>query len=274
MSDDEDEFGDFEEAQIVEEKETVEQKEIVESYECPSVIQESLQSITANDEFWNLDSESENVNTEIDAHDVFDSFNVLSNASDFRLDVQCAGDIWSQLRIGEGVNALQFQWLTSKSCVQFVNSLSLHFAKNSNRVEYKVNDETPEEEQQYVSLQSLSVTQEWDLPKSTSDINLEELNGTSSLDYKVFEAGPNTNSQSVLDQELGALGLIDSDQNHVEKSVASPTANGVAHRSSEHKNIQQPRYLCVSELSQEAQSFYERLPDLSFMLQNQVIGER
>ena len=35
-----------------------------------------------------------------------------------------------QLRVGEGVNALRFQWQTSKSCARFVDALALQLARD------------------------------------------------------------------------------------------------------------------------------------------------
>ncbi|KAI6233282.1 hypothetical protein M3Y99_00930800 [Aphelenchoides fujianensis] len=179
--------------------------------------------------------------------------------------VESAANVWSHLRIGEGVSALQFQWTTSKSCAQFVAALPLHQRREGGSYEFR-SDETPEVEHEYISLQSLSATQEYDAQKSNSGVNLDELNGSPSpaaLDYKIFETSSRVNhGQSLLEQELGALGLVDAD-------TRSPKSNGTSHPAKESPArtlVHRPRYLCVDELNQDAQLFYEQMPDLQFML--------
>ncbi|KAI6224522.1 hypothetical protein M3Y99_01387400 [Aphelenchoides fujianensis] len=270
-----DEFGDFEEAPataIVEETKADvcdrKEEEIVESlpWSPPSIALQPIADVLADAQLWDLQTGVENVEAAAaDDHELFAAFRFVS--AELPATVESAANVWSHLRIGEGVSALQFQWNTSKSCAQFVAALPLHQRREggSGAVDYRL-DETPEVEHEYISLQSLSATQEYDAQKSNSGVNLDELNGSPSpaaLDYKIFETSSRVNhGQSLLEQELGALGLVDAD-------TRSPKSNGTSHRSKESPArtlVHRPRYLCVDDLNQDAQLFYEQMPDLQFML--------
>ncbi|KAI6242013.1 hypothetical protein M3Y99_00278200 [Aphelenchoides fujianensis] len=267
-----DEFGDFEEAPataISEEANVKDDRkdaeEIVESlpWSPPSVPLQPIAELIADAQLWDLQTGVENVEAAAaaDDHELFAAFRFVS--AELPATVESASDVWSHLRIGEGVSALQFQWITSKSCAQFVAALPLHQRREGGgAADYRL-DETPEVEHEYISLQSLSATQEYDAQKSNSGVNLDELNGSPSpaaLDYKIFETSSRVNhGQSLLEQELGALGLVDAD-------TRSPKSNGTLHQSPARTLVHRPRYLCVDELNQDAQLFYEQMPDLQFML--------
>ncbi|KAI6189917.1 hypothetical protein M3Y97_00060200 [Aphelenchoides bicaudatus] len=281
IENDDDDFGDFEEAQFEEKEEEafVESSPVenpanvnIEPFEnFAQAIDVNLLSDLLNDkELWNVDPTLNN-QSEVNLFDLFSHFGCRD--VDLTPDnAKRAIELWNLLHVVEETNALHFRWPTSQIYSHFIEALSFCESQQSTSSagvcvqkpsgflatgEFSV--KRPIEE----TTNEIDLTSnEWTLPDYSN-------NPSSTLDCDFFQTTDyRNNGLSVLEQELCALGL--SAQAKSSKQTNNPVVvNGTSHK--QQKADHAPRYLSVSELNEDAQAFYERMPDFSFLLVDRVL---
>ncbi|CAD5232495.1 unnamed protein product [Bursaphelenchus xylophilus] len=267
FDDEDDEFGDFETAEINETESPVEATVVNESRKASQdyVYFPVLENIFNNDGVWDVeDTENQSNFEQIDLDYFLDEASSDSELPSVQL--------WNLLRVIEETNSLKFRWPSSNLSTVFLesigvcepNMLSMRNPENQapSSQSRPLFAENPLMDMGAIDLSSLQVEPadfDWNRAGLVNPLRISSSDPIANLNCDFFQNSPfKMNGKSLLDDDLAAWGL-DSENNK------SNGQNGYTHATNNGLS-----FLSVDGLSEDAKELLNRLPNLEFMLSDRV----